>query len=30
MSELTDRVAGFFAEFDDETAARLARNTASA
>ena len=26
MGELTDRVAGFFAEFDDETPARLARD----
>ena len=28
MGELTDRVAGFFAEFDDETPARLARGAA--
>ncbi|WP_456824469.1 phenylalanine 4-monooxygenase [Cellulomonas sp. P5_E12] len=28
MGELTDRVAGFFADFDDDVAARLARNTA--
>jgi phenylalanine-4-hydroxylase len=25
MGELTDRVGGFFAEFDDDTPARLAR-----
>lgn len=28
MGELTDRVAGFFAEFDDDTPARLARGAA--
>ncbi|MBO3085676.1 phenylalanine 4-monooxygenase [Cellulomonas fengjieae] len=28
MSELTDRVGGFFAEFDDETPARLAHDAA--
>jgi len=28
MNELTDRVGGFFAEFDDETPARLAHDAA--
>ena len=30
MSELTDRVAGFFAEVDDESAARLGRKAVQA